>query len=299
MIFVIINLVAIFHAYKFTHFAKDQSAKTKHPDSQTAVEKLKTLVFGVSNPRPENNAFPTDDFRTVSLGNNGAIACWEIPVEHAKGTVILFHGFSAEKSSMLEQAAIFRKLGYSTLLVDFLGSGGSEGNQTTIGFFEAKQVKICFDYVKASGVETIYLFGTSMGAVAMMKAISDHGVSPNGIIMECPFGSMYKTVCARFEIMNVPSFPMAGLLVFWGGTLNGFWAFGHNPINYAKHVSCPALLLYGAKDDKVSRQEIDMIFDHLRGYKIKKVYPEAGHENYLKKHREEWTHDVQQFLAMK
>lgn len=76
-----------------------------------------------------------------------------------------------------------------------------------------------------------------MGAVAVMKAVGGQGVQPAGIIIECPFGSMYKTVCARFKMMNAPTFPMAGLLVFWGGIENGFWAFGHNPIEYAKSIN--------------------------------------------------------------
>ena len=135
-----------------------------------------------------------------------------------------------------------------------------------------------------------------MGAVAIMKAIDKFGIEPERVILACPFGSMYKTVCARFETMNAPTFPMAGLLVFWGGLQNGFWAFGHNPTEYAKKVSCPALLLYGAKDEKVSRAEITDIYDNFNGPKQLEIFPEAAHENYLKKYRIEWTEDVAKFL---
>jgi len=82
---------------------------------------------------------------------------------------------------------------------------------------------------------------------------------------------MYKTVCARFRSMNAPTFPMAGLLVFWGGLQNGFWAFGHNPTEYAKKINCPTLLMYGQQDDKVSRAEIDEIFANLAGQKELKM----------------------------
>lgn len=82
-------------------------------------------------------------------------------------------------------------------------------------------------------------------------------------MIECPFGSMYKTVCARFKTINAPTFPMAGLLVFWGGIQNNFWAFEHNPTN----IKCPTLLLYGAKDGKVSKEEIDEIYNNLGGQK--------------------------------
>jgi alpha-beta hydrolase superfamily lysophospholipase len=295
ILFVLMNVVAIFHAYKFTHFSSDQK-KTRSPKHLTAGQKIQTLLFGVSNPRPKNDRTPERDFEVVKLKSNREIECWSIPVEHSKGTIILFHGYSSEKSSLLEQSSVFNDIGYSTLLVDFMGSGGSEGNQTTVGFLEAKQVKTSYQYIKEKGIDTVYLYGSSMGAVAIMKSISDHNVKPKGIILECPFGTMSKTVSARFNNMNVPSFPMSGLLVFWGGTINGFWGFGHNPIEYAKEIKCPTLLMYGAKDDKVSRSEINDIFKSLRGKKELKVYPKAGHESYLKEYGDEWKMDVNQFL---
>ena len=217
--------------------------------------------------------------------------------ENSKGTVILFHGFGGAKSSLLDKSEIFLESGYNTFLVDFMGSGGSNGNQTTIGYYEAQQVKTCFDYLTSQDEKNIFLFGTSMGAVAILKAINEYNINPKGIIIECPFGSMYKTVSARFKIMNTPAFPMAGLLLFWGGLQNGFWAFDHNPAQYALKVNCPALLLYGAKDQKVSRQEIDEIFNNLGEKKRLKIYPDAGHENYLNKYKKEWTTDIDQFLT--
>lgn len=294
--FLLMNVVAIFHAYKFTHFATAEKDKTKDPKNLNTGQKLKTMLLGVSNPRPENTRLPDGKYQILTLRNNETIECWDIRTQNAKGTVILFHGFGGEKSALLNQAKIFRELGYHTLLVDFMGSGGSGGNCTTIGYKEAVQVKTCYDYLVKTGEKNIYLFGTSMGAVAIMKAINDYAIQPKGIIIECPFGSMYETVCARFRIMKAPVFPMAGLLVFWGGIENGFWAFGHNPTAYAQKINCPTLLLYGAKDDKVSRKETDEIFANLSGKKQLKIYPEAGHENYLLKYDSEWKEDVRVFL---
>jgi hypothetical protein len=48
--------------------------------------------------------------------------------------------------------------------------------------------------------------------------------------------------------MNVPSFPAAQLLVFWGGVQAGFNGFSHRPAEYAKSVSCPVLFLHGEDD---------------------------------------------------
>lgn len=295
-VFVLMNVMAMFHAYKFTHFSDKPESERTDPKKLTAGQKISTLFFGVNNPRPRNYETPVSHYEVVRLTSNKKIECWEIKTKKSIGTVVLFHGYGGDKSSMLDKAAILEKLGYSILLVDFMGSGGSEGNQTTIGYFEAEQVKTCYEYLKKKGEKNIYLFGTSMGAVAIMKSIQDSNLKPKGIILECPFGTMYQTVCSRFKSMNAPTFPMAGLLVFWGGVENGFWAFGHNPSIYAKSINCPTLLLYGAKDQRVSRSEIDEVFRNLNGEKKLIVYPNAGHENYLNDYEKQWTTELQSFF---
>lgn len=298
------NIVAFFHAYKFTHFANDNVSKTKSPEKLNSFDKIKTLLLGVNNPRPTNKEKPSK-YLDVQLQSNKKIDCWYLnkiyfnKSDTVKGTVIIFHGYSGEKSSMLDKAEEFEKLNYDVLLVDFMWSCGSEGNQTTLGFKEAEEVKTAFEYLTKQGVKNIYLFGTSMGSVAIMKGIADYNLRPKGIIIECPFGSMYQTTCARFKIMNAPSFPMAGLLVFWGGIQNNFWALGHNPTEYAKKINCPTLLLYGEQDKNVSRQEIDEIYQNLNGTKVLRTYELAGHENYLLKYKEQWTKDVNEFLNTK
>lgn len=295
--FVLLNVVAFFHAYKFTHFSDEPVEKTEGPQKLSFGNKLKTLAFGVNNPRPENSSKPTTAYETIQLKEGIQTECWYIPAENPKGTVVICHGYSGHKSSMLDKAEEFLKMGYNTLIPDFMGSGGSEGNTTTIGYKEADQVKMCYDYLRENGEEHIFFFGTSMGAVAVMKAMDKYALAPQAIIIECPFGSMYKTTCARFKEMGAPTFPAAGLLLFWGGVQTGFWPFSHNPTEYAKSIKCPTLLLYGEEDSKVSQGEIDEIYQNLQGEKDLITYPNAGHENYLLQYKEEWIGDVEVFLS--
>lgn len=294
ILFILANVIAFMHAYKFTHFTNSTVERTSNHLS--LVEKLKTVFTGVNNPRPINKEKPGRRFETVKIKSNKNLECWLLKADSAKGTMILFHGYGGEKSLMLDKAEQFLSLGYNTMLVDFMGSGGSEGNTTTIGFKEAVEVKDCYNYLIKNDFQNISLFGTSMGSVAVMKAIKDYDLKPKSIIIECPFGSMYKTVCKRFQMQGIPSFPMAGLLVFWGGVENNFWAFAHNPEEYAKSIHCPALLMYGEKDQKVSREEINSIFKNLQGDKTLVSYLLAGHENYLSLYKEKWTNDVKRFL---
>src|SRR5207237_7597327 len=127
-------------------------------------EKVVTILFGVNNPRPENRTKPTRPYEVVKLQSNKAIEGWLIHVNQPKGTVILFHGYGGEKSAMLDKADEFLGMGYNTFLVDFMGAGNSEGNQTTIGYREGEEVKTSVDYFRKNRKQNIILFGTSMGA---------------------------------------------------------------------------------------------------------------------------------------
>lgn len=295
VILILLNVVAAIHAFKFTHYSNDVSAKTD-ARQLTAADKIKILFTGVNNPKPLNQTKPSDAYKHIVLKGRGDIDCWFLDKDSSKGTVIIFHGFSGEKSGMVQKAEILHSMGYKVILADFVGSGASSGNQVTLGYKEAEDVKVCADYCKEQGEQNIYLLGTSMGAAAILRAVHEKYVSPKGIMIECPFGTMYDAVAIRFDMMHVPKFPMAHMLMFWGGLENGFWAYNHNPQDYAKAVICPALLMFGEKDDRVTRAEIDRVYQNLAGKKQLVLFPESGHESYLIAHKNDWTETVKQFL---
>jgi len=67
-------------------------------------------------------------------------------------------------------------------------------------------------------------------------------------------------------------------------------------VEYARSVKVPALLFYGEKDERVTRQEIDDVFANLAGEKQLVTFKEAGHVNYLRRYRDEWHTATSQFL---
>ena len=96
--------------------------------------------------------------------------------------------------------------------------------------------------------------------------------------------------------MNIPSFPFAELLLFYGGIQTGFNPFKHNPTEYAKQIQIPTLVLYGAKDGRVTRKEIDQIYENLSGEKELVIFENSGHEIYLNDHKDDWSNEVDNFL---
>jgi pimeloyl-ACP methyl ester carboxylesterase len=294
----LVNVVAAFHAWKFTHFAYGITQRTADEASLSFGEKAKALLTGVSLPRPEISRLPAVPYQTIKLHSNKLIECWLIPTDSpkAKGTVVLCHGYGANKATLLDKAMLFRKMGYRTMLPDFMGTGGSEGAECTIGWKEAREVSDCMKYLEQNSEQHIILFGCSMGAAAIMKAMNDEQLPVEQIILECPYSTMLRTVENRFATLRVPSFPLAHLLVFWGGQENGFNAFSLRPEAYARIIHLPTLLIWGEKDSKVMEDETTSIYRNLAGPKQLLRLPEAGHNDYLLRHRALWIATVDSFL---
>ncbi len=296
LLVLLMNFVAYLHAWNFTHFTS-QEARTPPPEELTSLQRLNVLFTGVSLPRPENYTVPEVAFTSTWLSvENDSIALWEIDAAKNKGTVAMFHGYFADRTSLLEQAQRFRRLGYRTVLVDFRGSGGSSGSSTSIGYHEMYDVKAVYNYLSKKYDGPIILFGTSMGAAAILHAASKLAIHPDALILECPFGTLYEATVNRFNTMNLPAFPMAGLLVFWGGVQNGYWGFDHNPADYARNVSIPTLLFYGQQDPRVTPKETNDIYFNLTGPKRLVTFPNAGHGMFLKDYENEWMKEIHSFL---
>ena len=105
-----------------------------------------------------------------------------------------------------------------------------------------------------------------------------------------------SAVRSRLNRSNLPPFPTAELIVFWGGIQNGFNGFAHNPLDYAAKVKCPTLILQGGKDVTVDVQEIDSLYQNIDPAKKRVVFPQAGHQLLVTVNKELWQQNVDKFL---
>jgi len=135
-----------------------------------------------------------------------------------------------------------------------------------------------------------------MGAAAILRAVHEHAIQPDAVMLEAVFDTMLNTVRNRFRAMQVPAFPSAEFLVFWGGRQWGFDGFTHNPADYAASVHCPALLMHGARDPRVSLTEARRVFEAVPGSKEFVTFEQSGHESYLSNHTSQWRTAVERFI---
>lgn len=298
VLFLLVNIITVFHAYKFSHIYDPGQVTLKRNEEKTGWDKAKEILFGV-NVVKQQNVVPDSTMETVLLTTQDSIRleAWYIKTNAAaKGTVILFHGHVSKKSAVMKEAEGFRNLGYNTLLVDFRAHGGSGGNTCTIGYFETEDVKLAYDYILQKGEKNIVLWGISMGAAAISKAMNDYPLQPSKIILEMPFSSLLQAAEGRIKMMGLPAEPLAGLVTFWGGVENGFWGFSLKPSEFVKNIKVPVLLQWGRQDPRVHQEETDIIYKNIAAKKQLVIYETAGHESLCKMENDKWMASVNGFL---
>jgi alpha-beta hydrolase superfamily lysophospholipase len=295
---VLLNWVLYRHACAMTHFVRHPMPE---PASPTLRDRLRVLLFGMVMRRRENRATPADHglaYETHELiGGSGRLSAWYIPHSLRRGMVLLFHGYQGCKAHVLSEAKAFHEMGYACFLIDFPGSGGSDGDATTLGLHEALDVVRTVDYIRDHWpYERLILFGASMGSAAILRAVGRLRVEPNAVILECPFDRLLNAVAARCRMVGVPAFPTARLVVFWGSLRMGLNGFRHNPADYARDVHCPVLLMNGSDDAQTPSVQVEAIYTNLVGDKTVHYFEGLEHESYVEQRPEEWKRQVRRFL---
>jgi uncharacterized protein len=298
--FVLMNISAALYAYKLTHLYTPAKETWTKPVSKNIFARTWRLFTGPAFYKQTLTGSPPFSFSTVILKTKDSISleAWYGKTDNiSKGTVILFHGLMGHKGLVIDEAAAFRNLGYSVMMVDVRDHGNSRGSITTIGYKESEDVKLAYDHITELGEKNIFLWGFSLGAVEIVKAVSDYDLHPSGIIIESPFLSLQSHLKGRARTLDFPAQPFGLLTSFWIGVENGFNGWGFRTDKYAKNVHCSVLMQCGKNDELVLPYETNSIYESIASDNKKLVvYENGGHESFLKNDPVKWISEMKFFL---
>src|SRR5581483_11293387 len=115
-------------------------------------------------------AFENVSFRAA---DGPLLAGWWMPAQAPLGTVVFLHGYGDSKNQSLEVAPFLHQARWSVLAFDFRAHGASEGDHTTVGNDEARDVQAAWSWLaNRSDIDMrhVALLGFSMGAAAGINA---------------------------------------------------------------------------------------------------------------------------------
>ena len=112
LLFILLNIITAFHAYKFTHFYDANKITVKQQKS--GLDITKEILFGINAAKKVNTVVADSSFETVYLTtkDNLKLQGWYLKTDSvAKGTVLMFHGHGSSKSAIFLESQEFRKMG--------------------------------------------------------------------------------------------------------------------------------------------------------------------------------------------
>lgn len=215
------------------------------------------------------------DFQVINRrGQRMFCSRWSSTTAQPNNAAILYlHGNSSSRkevlySGVLETAA---SLGYSLIAFDFSGSGLSDGEYVSLGYFEKDDIEDIVQFVVQEGLATkLVLWGRSMGAASALMYTSKESSMVSALVLDSPFASLTE-VAQDLVATNahlIPGFMVAGFLHFLRRSVKkraNFDIRDLEPIIAANECVCPALFLTASDDQMVLPKHGRKLVQKYRG----------------------------------
>jgi pimeloyl-ACP methyl ester carboxylesterase len=196
-------------------------------------------------------------------------------VGRRRGTLVYLHGFADSRGGGAGIMESFRERGFDVVAYDSRAHGESGGEAVTYGYFEKEDLRRVLDTLRPGPV---VLLGSSLGAaVALQLAAEDRRVS--AVVAAETFSDLRTIVTER-----APFFCPAGIVsraIEHAGAEAGFPVDAASPIEAARRITCPVLMIHGEADRDTGPDHTKRVFEALTGPKRLILVAGAGHSQSL------------------
>ena len=203
------------------------------------------------------------DYEDVSFTttDNLTLRGWWIPAKAGKKTIILLHGYSADKGDILPIMAFLNKT-YNLLLFDFRYLGQSEGKYSTLGAKETEDLSSAIRFLKSRGITEVGVWGFSMGgAVALMTALEAPEIKT--IVSESSYArlDLLGTQLYRVPVLR---YPLGYLTNLWARIILGMNTVGTSPVRIAQNLTIPILIIHSKNDNVIPFEHALLLQEALK-----------------------------------
>jgi uncharacterized protein len=193
------------------------------------------------------------------------LAGWYIPSASGIGpagpTVVIAHGWSSNKSDMLERAELLHG-DYNLLIFDFRNHGQSQVAQTTQGVREAGDLRAMVDWLESSKApDQVVVLGVSMGGTsALNAAVRDDRI--DAVVVESTHATLANAIQARLDQGGYPLSVPGSWAVLLGGLMRtGEDMSAADPVQAIEHLDeRPVLIISGGQDGSIGRNDADDLY---------------------------------------
>lgn len=219
-----------------------------------------------------------------------------------RGTVVLLHGSSSCKESLLGPAAQLADHGYNAILYDSRAHGESGGKFATYGFYEKEDFSRVLDEAgrRFGDLGPTMVFGSSYGAAVALQAMARDPRVCCGVL-ECPFADLRETIRHHGWLwLRLPAW-VSDLSLNRAGQLARFDPDAVRPERDAARLAGrPVLLIHGTADPRIPIACGERIFRAAQAAAPGSEWypvPGAGHEDLWRAGGAEYQRRVTDFYG--
>ena len=209
------------------------------------------------------------------------LAGWKIPGDPARPWVILCHGLGTNRADMLDIAAGLHGTGLNLFLFDFRAHGESQGNATSFGWHEQRDLEGALVYLgqQPDVPDRPYgILGISMGgSVAIMVASGDERLG--AVAIDSSYTNLERSIGLHLKLLyHLPKHPF---LLFAGSAYRmrfGVWPNRMAPIDQIGRISPrPVLLIQSQDDPRIPVEDTQAMFERAKEPKELWIVPGMEH----------------------
>lgn len=266
-----------------------------------AVGVLSGLGWTLSRPVPARVGPPPASLDAEAVAfpsqSGSVIHGWLSRSPAARASVLLLPGVRANRLSMVPRAEFLRRAGYSTLLIDFQGTGESAGDAITFGWRERFDVLAAVQCLKARiPGRPVAVIAVSLGGAATLLA--GPPLEVQGVVLEAVYPSIDRAVVNRLRMRIGPFAPVvAPLLLAQLRPRLHLGAADLKPVEHIGAIGCPVLLIGGTLDRHTTVADTERLFAAAREPKELWLIPNAAHVDFLEFAGEAYRRRILAFLA--
>lgn len=194
------------------------------------------------------------------------LKAWFIRYPGSHTTIIVLHGWGANKGTVFTSTYFLNTRGhYNLLYFDYRNHGESGGSRSSLGCLEKRDLSSAIDFLKqkkSKESEIIGVLGVSLGG-AIGVLVTAERKEIQALVIESAFTTPL-TVISRYAKLfyGIPRYPLISILMFFAQLRLKVWFKNYQAVDYIPKISPrPVFIIQGSADVRMPFSEGEMLYN--------------------------------------